>query len=418
MRIKPDIYGLLKILPALILFLPGIAYAQLNPFEIDKFDFIDYDENHFIMNEHQNSDIFFNKLDSLILRGKGKLNVLHIGDSHIQADYISGQLRRRFQKMAWGLNGGRGFIFPVKMAQSNNPWNYTVSYTGNWTACKNVQEKRDCPLGLAGYLVSTKSKETSIQISFKEDNYLTYTYNRLRVYHNMDTANWEIMPADTNLNYKIRHAPDSGFSVIQFDKTLHDISLKINRKTEKGEFVLRGFEPVNTDPGIVYHAVGVNGAETESWLRCPLLENEIAGLNPDFIIISLGTNDAYTNKFDIEAFENNARTLLYRIRQAAPSAAILWTTPGDNYRYRKYLNYNTKKAAKVIKKLGEEAHFMVWDFYNIMGELNAIMSWNHAGLTARDKLHFNKKGYLLQGNLLFNAFLRAYNQHIEQKTKN
>ncbi len=397
--------------------MPVLLSAQVNPFDIKKFEFIDYDENSFIMNDHQKSKAFFEKMDSLILLGKGKINILHIGDSHIQADYVSGQLRKRFQNMAWGLNGGRGFVFPVKMAGSNNPWNFSLSYTGSWDACKNVEEKRDCPIGLGGYIVSTTSEKAGLSINYREKNYLPYTHKKVRVYHNMDTANWRLAMKDTSLSYKLTHRMDSAYSVFEFDTCQHDFSMEVHRKTDAGEFILRGVSFENEDPGIVYHSVGVNGAEVESWLRCPLMMQDIQSIEPDFIIVSLGTNDSYTSKFDKLEFENNMRRFLDRLKKTAPDAALLWVTPGDNYRYRKYLNYNTEKATEVILKLGREYHFMVWDFYDIMGELNAIMSWYYAGLTARDKLHYNKKGYELQGDLMFNAFLRAYNQHIDQKAK-
>jgi len=404
----------------IILFFTGVPVllsAQVNPFDIKKFEFIDYDENSFVMNNNQQVGTFFSKMDSLILLGMGKINILHIGDSHIQADYVSGQLRKRFQNMAWGLNGGRGFVFPVKMAGSNNPWNFSVSYTGSWDACKNVEEKRHCPLGLGGYLVSTNSSEAGIRISYRDKDYPAYHHRRVRVYHNMDTANWRLEMKDTALNYQLMHHVDSGYSVFAFDTCQNEFNMEIHRKSPEGEFVLRGFLFENDDPGIVYHSVGVNGAEVESWLRCPLMMREISSIDPDLIIVSLGTNDSYTSKFDKTAFEQNMRQFISQLQKTAPGAALLWVTPGDNYRYRKYLNYSTEKASEVILKLGREYHFMVWDFYDIMGELNAIMSWYYAGLTARDKLHYNKKGYELQGDLMFNAFLRAYNQHIDQKAK-
>jgi lysophospholipase L1-like esterase len=414
--------GRVKVLKTamLVLFLAGMPVllsAQVNPFDIKKFEFIDYDENSFVMNDNQQADPFFSKMDSLILLGKGKINILHIGDSHIQADYVSGQLRKRFQNMAWGLNGGRGFVFPVKMAGSNNPWNFSVSYSGKWSGCKNVEENRHCPIGLGGYIVSTSSTKAGISIGYRDDNYLAYNHRRVRVYHNMDTANWELTMRDTTLNYQLKHHVDSGYSVFAFDSCQTDFALDIQRKNDDGEFLLRGFLFENDDPGIVYHSVGVNGAEVESWLRCPLMMKEISSIDPDLIIVSLGTNDSYTSKFDKAAFEQNMRQFTGRLQKTAPGAAMLWVTPGDNYRYRKYLNYSTEKASEVILKLGREYHFMVWDFYDIMGELNAIMSWYYAGLTARDKLHYNKRGYELQGDLLFNAFLRAYNQHIDKRAK-
>lgn len=397
-----------------LLFCVSSVFAQVTPFDIQKYSFISYNSDSIIINDNQNLESFFYKLDTLILQGRGKMNIVHIGDSHIQADYVSGQLRKRFQEMAWGLNGGRGFIFPVQMAKTNNPWNYRVKYSGTWASCKNVQNQRNYPLGLAGFMVFTQDKLSSLHISFTDSDYPEYYFNSLRVYHNMDTAKWDICPMDTSLKYTIRHCMDSSYSVLKFENDQTFLDLEFHKKGETGEFHLYGLCFENDDPGIVYHSVGVNGAEVESWLKCSRLKTELASLSPDLIIISLGTNDSYTSKFDSVAFEKNMRLFLDLMNEAAPQAAVLWVTPGDNYRYRKYLNYSTQKASEVIIKLGKEYHVMVWDFYNIMGRLNAIMNWYYAGLTAKDRLHYTKQGYVLQGDLLHNAFLRAYNQHIDK----
>ena len=44
-------------------------------------------------------------------------------------------------------------------------------------------------------------------------------------------------------------------------------------------------------------------------------------------------------------------------------------------------------------------------------------TWYKAGLTARDKLHFSRHGYFLQADLMFNAFLKSYDQYTENKNK-
>ena len=52
-----------------------------------------------------------------------------------------------------------------------------------------------------------------------------------------------------------------------------------------------------------------------------------------------------------------------------------------------------------------------------MGGLNSVTLWYKAGLTARDKLHFSRHGYFLQADLMFNAFLKSYDQYTENKNK-
>jgi lysophospholipase L1-like esterase len=402
-----------KILVGFLL-LSANSFAQLNPFDIPKYDFISYQDNSLIINENNHIESLFYKLDTLILQGKGKIRILHIGDSHIQADYVSGQIRKRFHEMAWGLNGGRGFVFPVSMAKSNNPWNYKVNYSGHWQYVKNTQDTHALPIGIAGYTLYTKSDSSRIEISFPCSEYPKYDFNQMQIFHNMDTANWEIRWHDSTEFVEIKHDFMTGSSHFFFEN-LHDtVRIDIIKKNENCDaFVFHGICLENNDQGIIYHSVGVNGAEVESWLKSELLPQHIQALKPDLIIIALGTNDSYTSRFDSVKFEQNLRMLVSEIYKCSPDATLLWVSPGDNYRYRRYLNYSTEKANRVILRTGKELNFIVWNFYDIMGELNAIMNWHYAGLTARDKLHFNKQGYILQGNLLFNAILKAYNLHID-----
>ena len=82
---------------------------------------------------------FYQALDSLQNGTRQKVNVVHIGDSHIQADIFSGRMRSLLQDSDAFGNGGRGFVFPYPLARTNNPWNYKVTSTGLWSGCRNVQ---------------------------------------------------------------------------------------------------------------------------------------------------------------------------------------------------------------------------------------------------------------------------------------
>jgi len=56
-----------------------------------------------------------------------------------------------------------------------------------------------------------------------------------------------------------------------------------------------------------------------------------------------------------------------------------------------------------------------WDFFAVMGGENSVDSWYLSGLTAKDRLHLNKKGYLLKANLFFDAFLNNFNPFFSSK---
>ncbi|PLX03649.1 MAG: hypothetical protein C0594_10140, partial [Marinilabiliales bacterium] len=76
--------------------LPNQNMAQDNPFDIDYYDFVRYDKNEFKYFEAgREYERLFLKFNRLILQGQGQIKVLHIGDSHIQADILSGRMRQR-----------------------------------------------------------------------------------------------------------------------------------------------------------------------------------------------------------------------------------------------------------------------------------------------------------------------------------
>ncbi len=59
-------------------------------------------------------------------------------------------------------------------------------------------------------------------------------------------------------------------------------------------------------------------------------------------------------------------------------------------------------------ELAEETDCAVWDFYKVMGGLRSVVKWQNNGLAAKDRVHLTAKGYKLQGDLLFDALMKAY----------
>ena len=60
----------------------------------------------------------------------------------------------------------------------------------------------------------------------------------------------------------------------------------------------------------------------------------------------------------------------------------------------------------------------VWDQFDIMGGLRSMQKWQNEGLAQRDKVHFTKDGYILIGDLLFNALIERYIEHIDFNMEN
>ena len=84
-----------------------------------KYDFIDTSLNTIQFPKGNASfEPFFKKLDTLVFENRGKVRILHIGGSHLQADVISGRIREHMIKEYPGASAGRGFVFPYSAARS------------------------------------------------------------------------------------------------------------------------------------------------------------------------------------------------------------------------------------------------------------------------------------------------------------
>ena len=355
---------------------------------------------------------FHTTLDLLRNGRRQRVNIVHIGDSHVQADYFSGHLREILQADSLFGNAGRGLVFPYTAVRTNAPDNLKVTYTGTWEGCRNVARDKACDWGLAGITATTRSPEATLTLDPNNQTVLPYGFTKVTVFCDTRDA--------TNFQLEIRNpegvkstSVGEGFVVFELQQPAASLNLGF-RKTDdrQNHFTLQGVVLDNGQRGIQYHAAGVNGAEVTSVLRMPFLERDLGVLKPDLVIVSLGTNDAFKG-FDAKAFKRNYGELIQRIRRVCPDASVLLTTPGDNLRGRRHPNPDNARAAKTIAELAEETGSALWDFYEVMGGLGSVRRWHAHRLASPDHVHLNQHGYMLQAELLHDALMADYEANSE-----
>lgn len=128
----------------------------------------------------------FEKLYSLEKNKKGKINIVHIGDSHIQADYFTNTIRMALQGK-FG-NGGFGFTFPYSLVRTNGT--YYVKYVSNapWESLRNVSPVADVGVGLSGIALYTSSQDFMLQLSAREE----YEFNRIKIIYPDEQAHYRM----------------------------------------------------------------------------------------------------------------------------------------------------------------------------------------------------------------------------------
>ncbi len=402
----------------LSLFISSGSFAQNNSYlyRVNQHDFIRYDLNelhHFGSDKY--SSRFYNKLEKMMQTGEGRINIVQIGGSHIQAGTFSGEIRTRLQQLNGEMNAGWGFMFPYRIARTNSPFGYYIRYNGRWQSCRNIERRKTSNLGVGGISATTSAPKAELTILLEDENQLDYSFNKLRIYYENRGVNYTVS-VDSSLLKKSTKTKD----YYEFELNTHVDSLLITiqkKRNKSGSFTLFGITTESAPNGILYHSIGVNGAHIPAFLRCQLFEKQLALLKPDLVILGLGINDAYGRRFSTEKFENNYAGLIARIRRAAPETAIIFTTNNDSYLYRRYVNKNGIKVEKSMFKLAAKYHTGVWDMFEVMGGLNSIVLWEKNRLARHDKIHFTREGYLTLGDLFFNALMKNFENYMNEKNK-
>lgn len=361
--------------------------------------------------ERTGMDHFYSRLDSMLSDGCN-VNILHIGGSHVQAGDLSGQIRSNFSRLGETTIGDRGLIFPFKVLKSNGPWNYYVTFTGDWGRSRNVSQLPDVELGLSGAAAIAKDINDSITFDFRGDT--RWAFSRLRIIG--EASSPEVFPIiisdNDTISYTYKDEKNEGYEFdLGEEKTKFTIAFK---GLDSAQFVLRGILPMNDREGIVYSESGVNGAAVPSWLRCSKFQKDLFLLPPDLVVFGIGINDANVpvKDFNPEEFKANYRTLIRRIQEVNPKCSFLFITNNDCYlslrRKKKTFNPNTEKVQKAFMDLATEYKGCVFDVYALMGGFKSSDKWLKQGLMKKDHIHFTRDGYQLLGDLLYNSIIDDY----------
>lgn len=410
---------------------------------------------------------FYEKMYQLEQSKSGKINIVHIGDSHIQADLFTAKIRTQFQKV-FG-NGGFGFTFPYSVAKTNNSAPIRYSASGNFQSFRNLYADENRPVGLSGFSMEANSDDFAIQLNVKDAQ---FNFTKIKVITPQNVNLFDVSVSHKNIVVerkvpkKITHKVKPG-EVLGGIADKYNVSLKALKKAnglksdmirdgkvltipskatqsktstkteyipielqpslfsndyysetpldkiaivpnqEIDYFALNGLVLENNNSGVIYHSIGVNGAKASDYNKFRLFNEQLPALNPDLVIISLGTNESF-DKQSGEQYFANLNQMIQGIKDKNPQACVLVMTPPPSVLHRKYKNTFIEKYAELIEENANVKNYAVWDLLQVFGGNKSIKRNAAKGYMARDKVHYSKAGYEKQGELFFEAFLQSY----------
>ncbi|WP_264534982.1 GDSL-type esterase/lipase family protein [Flavobacterium sp. N1736] len=398
---------------------------------------------------------------------KQKINIVHIGDSHIQSDLMTNKIRKVLQQQ-FG-NAGRGFVFPYQLAKTNGSYNERFYSNRTWENYRNIYPVKSRPVGLSGIGLWRDTSGFAVQLNIKDP---AYKFNSIHIITPQNQNMFDLaIASQTNIiqsterkviTHKIKKGEAISVIADKYNISVADIKkangLKSNNiragrtlkiptnetkpkeikssefvslnletdafshyyKSEKAldkiylipnknasEFELNGLVLEKDAPGITYSGIGVNGAKFSDYNKYPLFFEQLKALHPDMLIFSLGTNESYDN-MEASKYIAELREFISKLKEQNINVPILVMTPPPSLHRGRKPNVYVKDYAERINSDAEKDDFAVWDLYDEFGGMNGVRKLRSEGLIGPDFVHYSKKGYEKQGKLFTEAFLKAY----------
>lgn len=386
---------------------------RINPeIEVDSFiddkkhpdyNFINLTKNKIIFN-NANWDEFYDKLSK---SSSNTISILHIGDSHLQADIATGKTRMLLQEK-YG-NAGRGIIIPFKLAKTNEPFDYSIKCSGSYSYSSLMKRPWQTKLKLTGASISPSSEKFNLTISTNSKNTPIQEFKTLRIHVDGDLYIDDVKVNNKTLeldeDYFIEESqPDHTDIIFKNPHTSAQLSL-----SSSGRLTIFGVSLLTNTNGVIYNVIGNNGAAYDSYNRMGDMGQDCSIFNPDLIIISLGTNEAFGSISD-ENFYNSIAKFVDDMRNFNENACILLTTPMECQKNGR-INSNIKRLRDVIIQYAATNNIAVYDFYEIAGGYGASQKWYSNKLMGGDKIHNTSKGYNLHGTLLYDALINPNKEY-------
>lgn len=330
----------------------------------------------------------------------GTIDIVHLGDSHIQSGYLTQVIRERLQAK-YG-DAGRGWLTPYKMARTNQPTDYSIySSSKHWQNEKMSYRNAATLAGPGGVVLTHRSRASlDFTVSVRKGE-----FDRVLVSHTARSPRLSAGARETSARLGKGQGTTYVIDTLDLDKATAEVHLRTQGTTsatvEYGGFSLhrRGTK------GIRYSDIALNGAMYPVYNRAHFVQN-LSSLRPHLLLISLGTNEALNNCTP-EAFRTDARALIAALRRALPETVIVLMTPPLAYDRKGRPMKSIETVRQVLHDVATDEGLGIIDLYELMGGFSGWDKSKVSTYLSRDKIHYNVEGYKYLGGLVADTLLKA-----------
>ncbi|MCL2167544.1 MAG: hypothetical protein FWH59_00280 [Lentimicrobiaceae bacterium] len=357
---------------------------------------------------------FFEKAENA--RAQHKIvRVLYYGDSQIELDRFSNNLRQFFQQKFGG--GGVGMVpyhQTIPTGALNQSYSGDYSCFSLWGETRKNKENDYGPLAKM-FRIDGKNSFTASIINRKGETDRRDNYSNISLLINNLKGSFSAELTDKTNQTKYQVAADSlGIQLLDFPLHFSTQSFSIDMKGNAniyGVLMDDGF-------GVAVDNIAMRGANGLHFtsMNDSLMRETLKLMDVGMIVLQYGGNavPGLSGEKSVDIYVTNIISQIKYLQRVVPDIPILFIGPSDmlsvvdgELKTYKHLPYLVAQLSAEIPKSG--AAF--WNMYKVMGGANSMKAWVKKGWAGNDYVHFTTKGAKEIANVLTQTFEAMYERY-------
>lgn len=353
---------------------------------------------------------FTDKLMALSANKKVKIRIAWFGDSQIEGDFITQDLRELLQNY-FGQQKGVGYV-PISSISADFRHSAQLLTVGEITSDNLKKQHTNSNLFLSGYSFFSND----LQVDFKDN---------VRRNNDQITQKWLLYGKGDSIAVKIndsirKYPADKDFNRILVGS---GVSNKAKFQVMSNKTPLYG---VSSEPetGIVldnFSFRGITGVELKKVDSKMLQEINNSGYY-DLIVFQYGVNLMFKpNDTNYDYYYRAMKNVLKKFKANMPDTEFLMLSCSDrafNYDGQWKTAIGIDSLINTQAKLAYNNKLAFYNFYQSIGGNGTIVKWadSTVKLANKDYVHFNFRGSKSVAKIIYKALINDYNKALKLKS--
>lgn len=353
-------------------------------------------------------------------KANGKIyRILHYGDSQIEMDRISGNLREFFQGRFGG--GGPGLMpavqsIPSMAVSQSTEGNYSV-----YMAYGDGQRTRDGNYGIMAKNYRMSGSNTFWASASKQSG----VASRVKRFSNIAVL---FRDRDGDFSATLRNRKQGyDSSMVSMGEGLQLLRWNVDTPMTEFTFHFAGNADIygifaDNGYGVSVDNIPMRGASGTIFtnIKDTLLQKSYQLCDVALIILQYGGNamPGIGSQSAVNAYKERIGRQIAYLHRLYPQAKILFIGPADMAKKVNGVMDSYPFMAEMVQGLKEVAlanGAAFWDMYSVMGGRRSMLAWYKNGLAGSDFVHFTPAGANKIGNILNDSFKMLFDYYDTEK---